>query len=243
MNQQPPASDLQGKLCIITGSTGALGAALCRTFASNGCKVVGISRGSTGSDSEFAHYSADLSEPSCIKTVFQKIEDDQGPAAILIHNAGLNRPALAAISTPADWDAVQNLNLRAAQICIQQVVRQMIPQRHGLILNISSLAALHPLPGQSAYAASKGGLESLTRCLAVELAGKNIRVNAVAPGFLDSPMLHSMDKSTQERLLKKIPLTRWGTTEEIADCAVFLVSDRASYITGQIFHIDGGLGI
>ncbi len=228
---------------LITGSNGTVGQALCRAFGESGALVIGLSRGIEGNGVEAEHYAVDLTNPAATRDVFDRIAQEHPPVDILINNAGINRPALAGAMTMEDWDAVLSLNLKSASFCIQQIVRQMMPRRSGVILNISSLAAGHPLAGQSAYAASKGGLESLTRCAALELASKNIRVNAIAPGFLDSPMLHSLNEAARAKLLKQIPLARWGSPSEVADCALFLASERAAYITGQVFHVDGGVGM
>ncbi|MDD5263033.1 MAG: SDR family NAD(P)-dependent oxidoreductase [Methylacidiphilales bacterium] len=235
--------NLSGQTAVITGSSGVVGQALCRAFRESGAGVIGLSRGIEGNAVETKHYAVDLTDPSATRNTFERIDKEHPPVDILINNAGINRPALAAAMTMEDWDAVLSLNLKSALLCIQQVVRKMMSRRRGAILNISSLAAGHPLAGQPVYAASKGGLESLTRCAALELASKNIRVNAIAPGFLDSPMLHSLDEAARAKLLKQIPLARWGSPAEVADCALFLASERAAYITGQVFHVDGGAGM
>jgi 3-oxoacyl-[acyl-carrier protein] reductase len=230
---------LQNQTALVTGCSGDLGRAICRQLANDGAQVIGLSRRDPQLDG-ITWYPCDLASREEIIDTFAQLNAN---IDILVNNAAINRPSLAASANPADWNDTLNVNLNAALFCTQQVIRNMMSQKHGVILNISSLAATKPLPGQAAYAASKAALESLTRSLAVELAAKNIRVNALAPGFVHSNMLDLLPAEKQQALLKKIPLARFASPEEVAISATFLVSKKSAYITGQTFHLDGGLSI
>jgi 3-oxoacyl-[acyl-carrier protein] reductase len=222
---------------LVTGCSGDLGRAICRQLANDGIKVIGLSCRNPQLDC-ISWHQCDLANPAQIQQTFTQLDANIG---ILINNAAINRPSLAVATTLANWHDTLTANLNAALICTQQIVRQMMTRKSGVILNISSLAAHRPLPGQAAYAAGKAALESLTRSLAIELAPKNIRANALAPGFIRSRMLNLLPAEKQQSLLKKIPLNRFAAPEEIAIGAAFLVSPKSAYITSQTFHLDGGL--
>ena len=229
----------QPKTAIVTGCSGDLGRAICRQLANDGLRVIGLSRRNPQLDCITWH-PCDLADSAQIQATFNQLDAN---IDILVNNVAINRPALAANATLADWHATLTVNLDAALLCSQQVVRQMMAKKSGGILNISSLAAHRPLPGQAAYAASKAALESLTRSLAIELAAKNIRINALAPGFIQSQMLEKLPPDKQQALLEKIPAKRFATPEEVAISVAFLTSEKSAYITGQTFHLDGGLSI
>jgi 3-oxoacyl-[acyl-carrier protein] reductase len=220
-----------------------LGTALCRIFAENGATVGGLYRHRPAPDCSTFSSSVDFTRMESIAGAIRSMEDKLGGIDILINNAGITCDGLLPGLSEAEIQEVLAVNLTGTLMACRAVLPGLISRRGGCILTVSSLAALHPQAGQAVYAASKGGIESMTRALAVELAPRHIRVNALAPGFLDSGLLRGMKPVQQESILKKIPAGRWGTLEETAEAAAFLCSDAAAYITGQIFHVDGGMGM
>jgi len=236
------SSDLSGKVAVITGASGELGGEICRQLHALNAKVHGLGLSRSADPSTSQPWTCDLTDPAQIHRTFSGILNESGKIDILVNNAGLSHGALTPVMNPDDWHRTLDLNLTAAWFCIRAVLKPMMLQRSGSIINISSLAALRPLAGQGAYSAAKGGLEGLTRSIAVEVAGKNIRLNAVAPGFLESRMVSNLTAEKRADLQKKIPLGRLGLLSEAAACVCFLAGPRAAYITGQIFRVDGGLG-
>jgi 3-oxoacyl-[acyl-carrier protein] reductase len=158
-----------------------------------------------------------------------------------VNNAGITRDGLLMRMKEADWDLVLSINLKGSFLCSQQAVKQMMKQKSGSIVNIASIVGLVGNAGQANYSASKAGLVGLTKTTAREVASRGIRVNAIAPGFIDTAMTQVLDEKVRERLIEQIPLARLGLPEDIANCISFLVSDRASYITGQVISINGGM--
>jgi 3-oxoacyl-[acyl-carrier protein] reductase len=233
---------LQNKHILITGSGGELGSVLCRTFAAAGAKVCGMFHQTPPPDCVELSMSVDFRLPDTIRPALRSVEEAWGRIDILINNAGVTCDGLLASLSEAQIHELLGVNLTGTVMACRAVLPGMICRREGCILNISSLAALHPQAGQAVYAASKGAVESLTRALAVEVASRHIRVNALAPGFLNSRLLQSLPEKQRQSILAKIPLRRWGSLEEAAEWAAFLCSSEAAYITGQLFHLDGGMG-
>jgi 3-oxoacyl-[acyl-carrier protein] reductase len=176
-----------------------------------------------------------------VKTAFQQILAKFGKLDILVNNAAITRDTLALRMKLEDWDAVLRTNLTGAHLCIQQALGAMLKQRSGRIINISSVVAQTGNAGQSNYVASKAGLIGLTRAIAVEVASRNITVNAVAPGFIDTPMTAPLSQELKDKMKSMIPLARFGTEADVAAAIVFLASDEAAYITGQVLDVNGGL--
>ncbi len=188
-------------------------------------------------------FKADVSKPDEVETLFNHIRDSYKKLDILVNNVGIIKDTLLAGMPLKEWDRVMDVNLRSAFLCMRAAVELMMAEHSGTVINISSTSAIMGGRGQTNYASSKGGLISLTRASAVELAGKGIRVNAVLPGMVVTDMSGSIRKRAGDELLKRIPQGRFGEPQEVADLVVFLASDRASYITGQSLVIDGGLSI
>lgn len=245
---------LTDKIALVTGGSRGIGAAIAKALAKEGAAVVINYNGSgerakavaeeikvSGGKAEI--YQCNVADfDACgemIKTLIQKY----GRIDILVNNAGITKDGLLVKMTEEDFDAVINTNLKGAFHTIRHMSRYFLKQKSGKIINISSVSGIMGNAGQANYSASKAGIIGLTKSAARELAGRGINVNAIAPGFIATDMTDSMPKEAREKMIEKIPLNRIGGPEEIADLAVFLASDKADYITGQVFAVDGGMTI
>jgi 3-oxoacyl-[acyl-carrier protein] reductase len=182
-----------------------------------------------------------VTDAAQVEEAVDRIVKESGRLDILVNNAGITRDNLIMRMKEEDWDLVLAVNLKGAYNCIKAVSKPMIKQRGGRIINISSVVGVMGNPGQANYVASKAGLIGLTKTVAKELAPRNITVNAVAPGFIITEMTEALTDKTKELMLAQIPLNRFGTPEEVADAVVFLASQGAAYITGQVIHVNGGM--
>jgi len=242
---------VKDKVVIITGSGGGIGKETALLFAKEGAKVVVADvneKGGTetvenikkaGGEAFFAKL--DVSSRDQIKQVVKDTITKYGKIDVLINNAGIIQDALVVKMTEEQWDKVININLKGPFNCIQAVVEQMINQGSGVIINISSIVALYGNVGQTNYAATKAGLIGMTKTLAKELGKKGIRVNAVAPGFIYTPMTATVPEKILELMKEKTPLRRLGKPEDVANTLLFLSSDEASFINGAVISVDGGL--
>lgn len=239
------------KVALITGGARGIGYAIAGELGSDGCCVIisDILSDLAGESAEklsqtgaetFA-VSGDVSKPADVDDMFDKAVGRFGKIDILVNNAGVARDALLLRLEEKDWDLVMNVNLKGAFLCTKVASRIMIKNRWGRIINISSIIGLIGNAGQANYAASKAGIIGLTKSSARELAGRNITVNAIAPGFIETEMTRKLPEAAREAYLASIPLRRPGTPRDVASIASFLASDKAEYITGQVIHCDGGL--
>jgi len=183
----------------------------------------------------------DVSNAAEVQQVFDFILKDKKPVDIVVNNAGITRDGLMVRMKESDWDLVLNINLKGSFLCSQQAAKHMMKQKSGAIVNIASIVGVMGNFGQANYSASKAGVIGLTKTLAREVASRGIRVNAVAPGFIDTEMTRVLDESVRQKLIEQIPLARLGLPEDVARCVAFLVSDRSSYITGQVINLNGGM--
>ncbi len=182
-----------------------------------------------------------VSDPGAVKTAFKEILDAHGRIDILINNAGIAKDNLLALMKPTEWDDVMNTNLKGAFLCSQAVIKPMMRQRFGRIVNVTSVVGVIGNAGQCNYSAAKAGIIGFTRSLAREIISRNITVNAVAPGFIETDMTLALPEKAREGLLAQIPAARYGTPEDVAAAVAFLASDVAGYITGQVIHVNGGM--
>jgi 3-oxoacyl-[acyl-carrier protein] reductase len=240
--------DLVGKNALVTGSTRGIGRAIAESLAGAGARVAIVGRdqaraaeaaGSVGSGER--GFAADVGDPASVVALAEAVEKEFGQVDIRVNNAGLTRDNILFRLKDDDWDAVLDANLRGAFVAIRAVARGMIKRRWGRIINIASVVGITGNKGQANYAASKAGLIGLTKSIAKELGSRNVLVNAVAPGFIETDMTAAMTPEARAGLAGQIPLERLGTPQDIAGVVTFLASDQAAYITGQTIVVDGGM--
>jgi 3-oxoacyl-[acyl-carrier protein] reductase len=240
--------DLTGRIALVTGSTRGIGRAIAESLANAGARLAVVGRdaerakeAAAAISAESRGYGCDMGDAKAVAGLFESVEHDFGAIDILVNNAGLNRDNLLMRLKDDDWDAVLNTNLRGAFVAMRAATRGMMKRRWGRIINISSVVGVVGNKGQANYAASKAGLIGLTKSVAKELASRNILANVVAPGFIETDMTHAMTDEAKKTLFTQIPLERLGTPADVANVVTFLSSDLASYITGQLFVVDGGM--
>jgi len=240
--------DLSGKNALVTGSTRGIGRAIAEAFAESGARVAVVGRdleraneAASAIGNGAVGFAADVSDTAAVTKLVDDVEKALGSIDILVNNAGITRDNIVMRLKDEDWDAVLNANLRGAFASIRAVSRGMMKRRAGRIINVASIVGLIGNKGQANYAASKAGLIALTKSVAKELGSRNILINAVAPGFIETEMTAKMTPEARDALGKQIALERLGTVQDVAAMVTFLASDLASYITGQVFVVDGGM--
>jgi len=243
------AMSFEGQVALVTGASRGIGRAIATELAARGAKVIGTATSEAGAQGITEALSAQggrgivlnvTDAPACDAAV-EAIVKEHGGLQILVNNAGITRDTLAMRMKDDDWDAVLDTNLKAVFRLSRAVVRTMMKQRYGRIVNITSVVGASGNPGQANYAAAKAGVAGMTRALAKELGSRNITVNCVAPGFIATDMTDSLPEAQKTALLAQIPLGRLGAPQEIADAVAFLASPQAGYITGTELHVNGGM--
>jgi 3-oxoacyl-[acyl-carrier protein] reductase len=242
---------LNDKVALVTGASQGIGRATAQALAEAGAKVAVAARNEqqlaklaeevASAGGEALVVPMDVGDAAQVKTGFQRILEKFGRLDILVNNAAVTRDTLALRMKLGDWEAVLRTNLTGAHLCTQQALGAMLKQRSGRIINVTSVVAETGNAGQANYVASKAGLIGLTRAIAVEVASRSITVNAVAPGFITTPMTDPLPDALKEKMKSLIPLGRFGTDRDVAAAIVFLASDEAGYITGQVLGINGGM--
>jgi 3-oxoacyl-[acyl-carrier protein] reductase len=245
------AKPLEGKVTIITGGGRGIGRATAQVFAQRGAKLVLVDRDLEQAEEVAAELrnagavalalSAEVTDSASTKAMAERVTSEFGRIDVLVNNAGITRDNLLMRMSEEEWDAVIDINLKGAFNCCKAVIRQMMKQHSGRIVNISSVSGIIGQVGQVNYSSSKAGLIGLTKALAREVASRHITVNAVAPGFVPTRLTNDLPDELKQQMLKLIPLSRWAQPEEIAYAVAFLASEDAAYITGQVLAVDGGL--
>lgn len=244
---------LAEQVAVVTGGNAGIGKAIALKFAQEGAKVAILgTNAATGAaaieeikqafpDAEIRFYQADVSKTPVVDMVFKQILTDFGKIDILVNNAGVTADQLLMKMSEDEWDRVIDVNLKSCYNTCRAVIRAMMKARKGKVINISSVVGLNGNPGQVNYAASKAGIIGLTKALAKEAAPRNILVNCIAPGFIETKMTDALTDAQKESILKQVPLARLGDPKEIANIAWFLASPLSDYITGQVITVDGGM--
>lgn len=243
--------DFSGQKVLITGATGGIGGATAKLFAKQGATVGLCGRNrdklssifneleSFGAKAEI--FECDLSSANNVENLFNRADEAMNGIDILVSNAGITRDSLAMRMSTEDFENVIRVNLEATFILDRDAIKKMMKRRYGRIVNISSVVGVMGNPGQANYVASKAGIIGLSKSLAQEVASRNITVNCVAPGFIETPMTDVLSEEQKNRILAAIPLGKMGSAEDVANVVVFLASKEASYITGQTIHVNGGM--
>ena len=242
---------LKDRAALVTGASQGIGRATALALSKAGARVAVAARNAeklaavaaeiTAAGGETLAVAMDVADAEQVKAGFRQALERFGKLDILVNNAAVTRDGLAVRMKPEDWDAVIRTNLTGAHLCAQQALAVMMRARYGRIINVTSVVAESGNAGQVNYVAAKAGLIGLTRALAVEMASRNITVNAVAPGFIVSPMTDPLPQKVKDELLARIPLGRMGSAAEVAAAIVFLASEEASYITGAVLDVNGGM--
>jgi 3-oxoacyl-[acyl-carrier protein] reductase len=242
---------LKDRVALVTGASQGIGRATALALAASGARVVAAARNAqnlaavvreiAAAGGEALAVQMDVADAEQVKLGFRQGLERFARLDILVNNAAIARDGLAVRMKAEDWDSVLRTDLTGAHLCIQQALAVMLRQRHGRIINVSSVVAETGNAGQANYVAAKAGLIGLTRAIAIEVASRNITVNAIAPGFIVSPMTDPLPAAVKDGLLARIPLGRMGQDAEIAAAIVFLASDEAGYITGHVLDVNGGM--
>jgi 3-oxoacyl-[acyl-carrier protein] reductase len=241
---------LDKKTVVVTGAGRGIGFEIAKRFIKQGAHLVlsdiseellSKAKSALQKHGEVISVVCDVSDPEQISELMNKTKEHFGSVDVLVNNAGVTRDTLLMRMKEEDWEFVLKVNLKGAFLATQSAARIMLKQRSGRIINISSVVGLMGNAGQANYSASKAGLIGLTKSSAKELASRGVTVNAIAPGYIETEMTESLPEAARQAFLDNIPLKRPGTPEDIADTALFLASDLASYITGQVIQVDGGL--
>ena len=242
--------DLTGRVAVVTGGSRGIGQGIAAALHRAGAKVAVLARdgakaqavaAALGGDHPARAYPCDVSRADQVESTVAAVERELGPVAILVNNAGTTRDNLVLRISDDDWNAVLDTNLKGAFLMTKRVARGMIKRRHGRIVNITSVVGLWGNAGQANYAASKAGLVGFTKSVAKELASRNVLVNAIAPGFVETELTKGITPEARQAFIDAIPLRRLGEAADVASAVLFLASDFASYITGQVLVVDGGL--
>ncbi|MBM3198607.1 MAG: 3-oxoacyl-ACP reductase FabG [Chlamydiae bacterium] len=246
---------LEKKKAIVTGGTAGIGKEIAAAFAKEGAHVAIFGTHAeraaevlryletlrVGPEQTFSSYLVDVSSKQAVEEAINAVITTMGSVDILVNNAGITKDQLLMKMSEADWDSVLDTNLKSVYNTCSCLVRSMLKARFGKIINITSIVGLIGNPGQTNYAAAKAGMIGFTKALAQELASRNICVNCIAPGFIQTKMTDALTEEQKQQLLQRIPMKRWGQPEEIAKAALFLASSMADYITGQVLTVDGGM--
>ena len=243
---------MEPRTALITGSGKGIGRAIALRLAKNGFRVAAHYRGSeqetlelcdaiTARGGEAFPVQGDVSQPEEVKRIFSLINERTGGVSVLVNNAGITKDGLLMRMKDEDWNSVLTANLSSVYYCSKEAIRGMVRNKWGRIINIASVVALIGNPGQANYCASKAGIIGFTKSVAREYAAKGITVNALAPGFIATAMTEALPAGAREAFLQQVPAGRPGTPEDVAHLANFLASDEASYITGQVIAVDGGM--
>ena len=245
---------LTREICLVTGASRGIGRASALALAREGAKVIVNYHSLAEKAEEVCHEiikaggqasicGFDVADAQATSTAIEAVLKENKKISVLVNNAGIAKDGLLMRYSVADWDMVINTNLRGAFVTSQAVVRSMMREKRGSIVNMSSVVGLIGNAGQAAYCAAKAGLIGLTKSMARELASRNIRVNSIAPGFIDTDMTSALTPDQIQSMIQQIPLARTGTAEEIAEAVVFLASERSRYMTGQVISVDGGMNM
>ncbi|NBX67955.1 MAG: 3-oxoacyl-[acyl-carrier-protein] reductase [Proteobacteria bacterium] len=245
---------LEGEIALVTGGSRGIGRAAAMALAKEGAEVIINYVSNEAKAKETCNEIAamggkasavkfDVANIDETKTAIEQLLKDKKKISILVNNAGITRDGLMMRYSIEDWDQVLNTNLRSAFVVSQAVIRSMMKERKGSIIHMGSIVGITGNAGQAAYCAAKAGIIGLTKSMAKELASRNIRVNAIAPGFIETDMTHALTEDQKKAIFNEIPLGRIGTAEEIGQAVVFLASSQSSYITGQTVVVDGGMGM